>query len=257
MDYQKLPIRTFIPKHVGDARQNWYKNRKKPELTRLGAQAEAPEYLAIANVYDFINTMRKLTAMHENLAVYFGTATEKTPDVVLLFAGIKHWCNLPEAYYLLNAKGALMSIPLEKAHALRNNYQNGMATLLHKSTDDGYTETEYVVFDKEAINEILDEFQYQADKGRISGLKVQLVSYADKSTEGGFLTSGKVPEYLQRLSVMFTYVKDGKDTSFEEIDPERHERTVKKQEGMLGSGSNSGWTVPPPRPPVPPASTII
>ncbi|PRD56983.1 hypothetical protein [Sphingobacterium gobiense] len=248
MDQQKLPTRTFIPTHVGDARQNWYKTKKKPMLEKLDARIKAPESFIIRDIKAFIVDIEKLIEKSGNLAVYFGAATKGEPDVVLLFAGVKQWSNLPETYYILNTKGAFETITLEKAHALRNNYQNDTATLLHESTDDGYTETEYVFFDKETITEILGEFKYQAEKDRINSLKVQLISYADKATEGRFLRRGQVPKYLQRLSVMFTYVKDGKDTSFEEIDPDRYRSTREAQEGILDSGLNSGRPVPPPPP---------
>jgi len=46
---------------------------------------------------------------------------------------------------------------------------------------------------------------------------------------------------------MFTYTKDGRDTNFEDIDPERYEKTRRKQEEDK-SGLNRGKPIPPPLP---------
>ncbi|TYR34742.1 hypothetical protein FXV77_14830 [Sphingobacterium phlebotomi] len=248
MDYQKLPTRTFIPKHVGDARQNWYKTRKKPMLDKLDARIKAPDNFTILDVKRFITDIEKLIEKKGNLAVCFGAETEGKADFVLLFAGIKKWFNLPNGYFLLNKEGRLEEISVEEGNTLRNNYQNGIQPVLGGSTGDGDIETEYVFFDQETITEILGEFQYQTDKDRISGLKVQLVSYADKEAEVGFPRSRDTqPKYLERLSIMFTYTKDGRDTSFEEIDPERYEDTRRQQEKDK-SGLNTGSPIPPPPP---------
>jgi|GEM_PF-2926134 len=244
MEDQKLPVRTFIPTKVGEARQNWYKTKKKPELDKLDANIKAPESFLIADIRAFVSDVSKLIAKNSNLGVYFGTQTDGKPDLVLLFASVKKWSNLPGEYYLLNAKGRLEVIAVEKAHALRNNYQNGIKPLLSRSTDDGHTETEYVYFEKDIITEIVDEIDYQARQGNINGLKIQMVSYADKKTEGGFLKT-LTPKYIQRLAILFTYVKDGRDTTFEEIDRERFRLTVAAQEGPLVSGLDTGDPIPP------------
>src|SRR5690606_24451887 len=154
--------------------------------------------------------------------------------------------NLPNTYLLLNKEGRLEEISTESGNTLRNNYQNGIQPVLAESTGDGDIETEYVFFEKDIIAEILGEIGFQESKGRISGLKVQLVSYADKEAEVGFPRSMDTqPKYLERLSIMFTYTKDGRDTSFEEIDPERYEDTRRQQEKDK-SGLNSGKPIPPP-----------
>lgn len=248
MERERLPFRTFVRTDIGDARENWYKTEKKPKLDKMAPEIKAPENFVIADVNAFISGITKLVAKNGNLGVYFGTETARKPDVVLLFAAVEKWSNLPGAYYLLNKKGELETIDVEKAHTLRNNYQNGVQEVLHDSTGDGHAETEYIYFGKDVIAEILEEFRFQADKGRIDGLKVRLVSYADKKIEGTLLRNRPTPEYLQRLSVLFTYMKDGGDTSFEEIDPERYERTLAAQEGILGGGLNSGNPIPPPPP---------
>lgn len=245
---QQLPIRTFIPTHVGDARQNWYKTKKKPMLDKLDGRTKAPEDFTISDVKAFIANVEKLIEKHGNLAVYLGAETEGKPDFVLLFAGIKRWSNLPGEYYVLNKAGVLEVISAEKGNTLRNNYQNGIQPILERSTGDGDIETEYIYFEKEIIAEILGEIQFQAKPGKIDGLKVQLVSYADKKAEGGFLRNGTVPKYLQRLSIMFTYTKNGRDASFEDIDFERYTRTLTAQEGILGGGLNTGIPIPPPIP---------
>lgn len=248
MDYQKLPSRTFIPKHVGDARQDWYKTRKKPMLDKLDARIKAPDNFTILDVKRFITDIEKLIEKKDNLAVCFGAETEGKADFVLLFAGIKRWSNLPNAYYLLNKEGRLEEISVEEGNTLRNNYQNGIQPILERSTGDGDIETEYVFFEKDIIAEILGECKFQSDAGRINGLKIQMVSYADKKAESDFFNNRHKLEYLERLSIMFTYTKDSRDTNFEEIDPERYEKTRRKQEEDK-SGLNTGNPIPPPPPP--------
>lgn len=247
MDYQKLPTRTFIPTHVGDARQNWYKTKKKPMLDKLDARIKAPDNFIILDVKRFITDIEKLIEKKDNLAVCFGAQTEGKADFVLLFAGIKKWFNLPSAYYLLNKEGRLEEISVEEGNTLRNNYQNGIQPVLGGSTGDGDIETEYVFFEKDIIAEILGEIRFQEGEERIDGLKVQLVSYANKKAEGGFYNRELKPTYLERLSIMFTYTKDGRDTNFEDIDPERYEETLKEQEEDK-SGLNHGRPIPPPPP---------
>ena len=246
---QKLPTRTCVRTDIGVARQNWYKTYKKQKLDQLDARTKAPENFSIRNIGAFIADVKKLIEKKANLAVYFGAATEGKADFVLLFAGIKRWSNLPNAYYLLNKEGRLEEIPTEKGNTLRNNYQNGIQPVLGRSTGDGNIETEYIYFENEIITEILEEIGFQASKDRVDGLKVQLVSYADKKAEGGFFQNRQTPKYLERLSIMFTYTKDGRDTSFEEIDPERYEETLRKQDEDK-SGLNHGKPIPPP-PPLP------
>lgn len=249
MDNQKLPTSTCIRTDVGDARQNWYKTYKKQKLDQLDTRVKAPENFSIPDIKAFISDVKKLIEKNGNLAVYFGTETEGKQDIVLLFAGINRWSNLPNVYCLLNKEGRLEEISVERGNTLRNNYQNGIQPVLGRSTGDGDIETEYVYFENEIIAEILDEIGFQADEGRVDGLKVQLVSYADKESEGGFFNNRETPKYLERLSIMFTYTKDGRDTSFEEIDPERYEETLRKQDEDK-SGLNTGNPIPPP-PPLP------
>src|SRR5690606_9265172 len=122
MDKPELPIRTFIPTNVGDARQNWYKTKKKPMLDRLDARIQAPENFAISDIKAFIESVNKLIKTNGNLAVYLGAETEGKPDFVLLFAGIKKWSNLPNTYLLLNKEGRLEEISTESGNTLRNNY---------------------------------------------------------------------------------------------------------------------------------------
>ncbi len=247
MDKPELPIRTFIPTHVGDARQNWYKTKKKPMLDRLDASIKAPENFSIRDIKAFIANIEKLIEKSRNLAVYFGVETEGKQDVVLLFAGIKRWSNLPNTYYLLNKEGGLEDISVEEGNTLRNNYQNGIQPVLGRSTGDGDIETEYVFFEKDIIAEILGEIRFQEGEERIDGLKVQLVSYANREAEGGFFSGDLKPKYLERLSIMFTYTKDGRDTNFEDIDPVRCKETLEGQDKDK-SGLNSGRPIPPPPP---------
>lgn len=216
-------------------------------LDRLDASIKAPENFSIRDIKAFIANIEKLIEKSRNLAVYFGVETEGKQDIVLLFAGIKKWSNLPNTYCLLNKEGRLEEISVEEGNTLRNNYQNSIQSVLGGSTGDGNIETEYVYFENEIITEILEEIGFQASKDRVDGLKVQLVSYADKEAEGGFFQHRQTPKYLERLSIMFTYTKDGRDTSFEEIDPERYEETLKEQEKGK-RGLNSGSPIPPPPP---------
>ena len=216
-------------------------------LDRLDASIKAPENFSIRDIKAFIANIEKLIEKSRNLAVYFGVETEGKQDIVLLFAGIKKWSNLPNTYCLLNKEGRLEEISVEEGNTLRNNYQNSIQPVLGGSTGDGDIETEYVFFEKDIIAEILGEIRFQEGKKRIDGLKVQLVSYANKEAEGGFLRGDLELKYLERLSVMFTYTKDGRDTNFEDIDPERYEKTRRKQEEDK-SGLNRGKPIPPPLP---------
>ncbi len=216
-------------------------------LDRLDASIKAPENFSIRDIKAFIANIEKLIEKSRNLAVYFGVETEGKQDVVLLFAGIKRWSNLPNTYYLLNKEGGLEDISVEEGNTLRNNYQNGIQPVLGRSTGDGDIETEYVFFEKDIIAEILGEIRFQEGEERIDGLKVQLVSYANREAEGGFFSGDLKPKYLERLSIMFTYTKDGRDTNFEDIDPVRCKETLEGQDKDK-SGLNSGRPIPPPPP---------
>ncbi|RZF62481.1 hypothetical protein [Sphingobacterium corticibacterium] len=237
-------------------RADWFSRHKKEALSKAG-YPNITEQFTNTPVKRFLEVIEALSK-DSGINVHFAAEKQDEATLRLLFVSADQDFKDVGDYYQLNPDGSFAKIANSiDVEELKNNYKKGIKTVLDKTTDATYGETELVHFNKETISEIRREIAYQTERGTIAGITTKIVSLGDEETEER-IAREKEDRILQRLTILFTYVdKNNQETDFETIDRERYLSTIAIQnEGLVKglvaaksrggvSGLNTGDPIPP------------